>query len=146
MSKIINKIAHKSLTAFVFSLLGIMVPMLASATITPNDLVNKSFTSKCSFTSAGALDDLGHILQYNLCGKELLDKQDIAQCSRVALTQYTVCRYTSVLNNSTTFISASSDTDKITADSNNAMNYSPDITTADSNDNKTTKHKIFNWF
>lgn len=147
MSKILNNFIHKSLTTIILSSLGIMIPMLASATVTVNDLINKSFTSHCAFPNRGDLDDLGNILQYNLCGNASLNKEDIAQCSRVALTQYAVCRYTSVLDNPTTSISSSSDYTDKTTDNTIAMNYSSDDpTTTDNTDNKTTKNKVFNWF
>jgi hypothetical protein len=136
------KIIRKNL--IIFFIFITMFPLLALATVTTSDLASKSFGNTCAF--ANNLDDLASILQNNLCGTELSSKQDIAQCSRMALTQYTLCRYVSVLNNSTTSITPSSAGKNATiADNEQPLNYSPNITTANDN-NKTSNHKVFNWF
>jgi hypothetical protein len=140
------KINCRHFIASTFFILTAVFPLSVLATVTPTDLINSSFGNTCAFEDG--IDDLANILQNNLCGNVLFNKKEIAQCSRMALTQYALCRYTSVLNNSKVFIDVSSTSDTQAGGNNNnpPMNYSPNITTSNDNDAQTPKRKIFNWF
>jgi intracellular multiplication protein IcmW len=140
-----NKAIRIALTSGICLFLSTLMPPLAMASISPSDLANASFTNDCSYTGSGDLDDLSHILQYNLCSKDLSDKDEIAQCARIALSQYTVCRYMSILDNSTTSVTAFDSSSNNTDNTSGSDTSGYDSNTTSSDDTSSTTHKIFNW-
>ena len=102
-----SKIIQKSPILFaILIILSTIIPKIALADVSTSDLANTSFSSKCVFNYSDVFS-LGEIVRKNSCGTELSDKRRIAQCSRIALTQYTVCQYKSFLNDITTSNSVS---------------------------------------
>jgi hypothetical protein len=140
-----SKIIQKSLIVFAALMLSATVSTLALADVSTNALANASFSDKCLFHYSDVFA-LGEIIRKNTCGTELTDKRKIAQCSRVALTQYTVCQYKSLLNDIPVSNNAPDYQVKTSEDSVEATNYTPNITSSSNNDDKKTNRKVFNWF
>jgi hypothetical protein len=118
-----NKTVYAMLSIALALVLNTIISNQVLAGVSTTNLAGASFNSTCQYTKSGDLEDLNNILQYNLCGEELINMQDIDQCNRIALSQYTLCRYTSVLDNTETSVSTSPPTSTNKVESVNVGGY-----------------------